>query len=150
MQIKWGEPEWLSGLPQGEWTLEVEALNWMWGNFKKRGREKAENSRCCKPLKSTTLLVVHAKESTLALQPSTMVSGQPQFWKWYFFLLVTWGKSLWITLLSASVNPLQQNKPGCKKQKIFASQNIHEDTSLGRESFIPGIILSTLWALIHH
>lgn len=65
----------------GEQTLEVAALYCMPGNFKKRGKERAENSRCCKPLKGTILLAVHAEKSTLVLQPSAMVIGQLQFWK---------------------------------------------------------------------
>lgn len=65
----------------GDWTLEVAALYYMRCNFEKRVKEKAENSRWWKTLKHTTLLAVHVGESTLALQPSTAVIWQSQFWK---------------------------------------------------------------------
>lgn len=65
----------------GDWTLEVAALCCVSCNFVKRGKERAENSRQWKPSKHAILLAVHVGESTLALQPSTAVICQSQFWK---------------------------------------------------------------------
>lgn len=119
-----------------EWTLEVTALCCLGGTSKRVERRKLRIVGVVS-LSKALCDYLCMQEPTLALQPSTTVSGQPQFCKLYFLLFVTWGKSLCITLLSASVRPLQENKPGHEKQRLSANQSTHEDSSLGSESSVP-------------